>query len=79
MRGLIATMARDNPSWGAERVRGELLKLGIVVSRRSVQRDRQPAPVCPPTQRWRTVLANHRPQLWAADLLTVQTLMFRTW
>jgi hypothetical protein len=49
-----------------------------VVSRRSVQRYRQCAPARPPSQSWRTFLANHRPQLWAADLLTVQTLAFRT-
>jgi transposase InsO family protein len=78
VRGRIATMARDNPSWGAERVRGELLKLGIVVSRRSVQRYRQRVPPCPLTQRRRTFPANHGPQAWAADLLTVQTLTFRT-
>jgi transposase InsO family protein len=77
-RELIAAMARDNPSWGAERVRGELLKLGIVVSRRSVQRYRQGPPARPPSQSWRTFLATHRAQLRAADLLTVQTLTFRT-
>jgi hypothetical protein len=38
VRELIATRSRDNPRWGAERIRGELLKLGIVVSKRSVRR-----------------------------------------
>ena len=32
----------------------------------------------PPAQSWRTFLANHRPQLWAADFFTVQTLTFKT-
>jgi transposase InsO family protein len=77
-RELIAAMARDNPSWGAERIRGELLKLGIVVSRRSVQRYRGPDSARPPSQSWRTFLANHRRSIWACDLLTVQTLTFRT-
>jgi transposase InsO family protein len=71
-------MARANRTWGAERVRGELLKLGLVVSRRSVQRYRRRGPARPPSQSWRTFLANHRSQLWAADLLTVHTLAFET-
>jgi putative transposase len=78
VRELIATMARDNPGWGAERIRGELLKLGIAVSRASVQRYRRRGPARPPSPTWRTFLRNHRLQLWAADLLTVQTLTFRT-
>jgi hypothetical protein len=40
VRDLITTMSRDNPLWGSERIRGELLKLGIVVSRRSIRRYR---------------------------------------
>jgi transposase InsO family protein len=78
VRELIATMARDNPGWGAERIRGELLKLGIAVSRASVQRYRRRGPARPPSQTWRTFLRNHRASIWAADLLTVQTLAFRT-
>jgi transposase InsO family protein len=78
VQALIATMARDNPGWGAERIRGELLKLGIAVSRGSVQRYRGRGPARPPSQSWRTFLENHRPSIWAADLLTVQTLTFRT-
>jgi hypothetical protein len=77
VRELIATMARDNPRWGSERVRGELLKLGIAVSRRTIQRDRGRCPARPPSQSWRTFLANHAHQLWAADLLVVQTLTFK--
>ena len=75
---LIATMSRENPLWGAERIRGELLKLGIAVSSRSIRRYRWRGPARPPSQTWRTFLANHRPQIWAADLFTVQTLTFRT-
>jgi transposase InsO family protein len=78
VQALIATIARDNPSWGAERFRGELLKLGVAVSRASVQRYRRRGPARPPSQGWRTFLRNHRPGIWAADLLTVQTLTFRT-
>src|SRR5437870_6331649 len=56
VRELIATMARDNPRWGSERIRGELLKLGLVVSKRSIQRYRQRGPAHPPSQTWRTFL-----------------------
>jgi hypothetical protein len=38
VRELIAAMARDNPLWGTERIRGELLKLGLAVSNRSIRR-----------------------------------------
>src|SRR5919109_743118 len=78
VRELIATMARDNPRWGSERIRGELLKLGLVVSKRSIQRYRRRGPAHPSRQTWRSFLANHAHHLWAADLLTVQTLTFKT-
>src|SRR5205085_10110133 len=71
-------MAHDNPRWGSERIRGELLKLGLVVSKRSIQRYRRRGPASPSSQTWRTFLSNHAHHLWAADLLTVQTLTFKT-
>jgi putative transposase len=77
VRELIAAMARDNPLWGTERIRDELLKLGLAVSSRSIRRYRQ-RPGRPPGQAWRTFLHNHRPSVWAADLFTVQTVSFRT-
>jgi transposase InsO family protein len=77
VRELIATMARDNPRWGSERIRGELRKLGIAVSKRSIQRYRGRGPARPPSQTWRTFLRNHAPAIWAADLLTVRTLTFK--
>jgi len=78
VRDLIATMTRENRLWGTERVRGELLKLGIVVSNRSIRRYRwrKPSPVG--TQSWRTFLRNELKGIWAADLLVVQTMGFRT-
>ena len=78
VRDLIATMTRENRLWGTERVRGELLKLGIVVSNRSIRRYRwrKRSPVG--TQSWRTFLTNERQGIWAADLLVVQTIGFRT-
>jgi len=77
VRDLIAAIARDNPLWGTERIRGELLKLGFVVSNRSVRRyhEGRPARRARPGAPF---LINHRPGIWAADLCTVQTLTFRT-
>ena len=78
VRELIAAMARDNPLWGSERIRGELRKLGITISKRSIQRYRGRGPARPPSQSWRTFLTNHAGAIWAADLCTVQTLTFKT-
>jgi putative transposase len=78
VRELIATMASENPLWGTERIRGELLKLGILVSSRSIRRYRRRRQSRPPSQSWRTFLANHAQAIWAADLFVVQTLTFQT-
>jgi transposase InsO family protein len=75
---LIGTMSRENRLWGTERIRGELLKLGIVVSSRSIRRYRGRGPRRPSSQTWRTFLTNHAHHLWAADLFTVPTLTFKT-
>jgi hypothetical protein len=71
-------MSRDNPLWGTERIRGELLKLGIVVSNRSIRRYRWRRPSPAGSQRWRTFLLNELKAIWAADLFVVQTVGFRT-
>ena len=75
---LIRRMARDNPLWGAERIRGELLKLGPRVSKRTVQkylaRDHSPRPSGQP---WATFLRNHAHETWACDFLPVTGLLFR--
>jgi hypothetical protein len=77
VRALLAAMARDNPRWGTERIRGELLKLGLAVSNRSVRRYRGRRPTRPPSQTWRAFLRNHAGRIWAADLFTVPTVTFR--
>jgi hypothetical protein len=74
VRELISTMAHDNPRLGSERIRGELLKLGLVVSKRSIQRYRRRGPAHPSSQTWRTFLRNHARRLFgyggtAASLL----------
>jgi len=52
--------------------------LGYEASAETVRRYRLRALQQPPSQRWQTFLCNHRPELWAADFFTVQTLWFRT-
>jgi transposase InsO family protein len=77
VRELIARMSRDNPRWGSERICGELLKLGVAVSTRSIRRYRW-RPPRGPSQTWRTFLRTHAHTTWAADLFTVPTVTFRT-
>jgi putative transposase len=75
---LIQQMARDNPLWGAERIRGELLKLDIRVSKRTIQKyTRQVQPPRPPGQTWATFLRNHTREIWACDFLQVTDVLFR--
>jgi len=57
---------------------GELLKLGIVVSKWSIRRYRWRKPTPAGSQRWRTFLSNEIKGIWAADLLVVQTATYRT-
>ncbi len=71
-------MSRDNRLWGTERIRGELLKLGIVVSKRSIRRYRWRRTTPGGSQTWRTFLSNQLKGIWAADLLVVHTIGFRT-
>jgi putative transposase len=76
---LIKEMARDNRLWGAERIRGELLKLGIRVCKRSIQKYMRHART--PRQRgqnWATFLHNHAQNIWACDFLQITDLFFRS-
>src|SRR5258705_2195276 len=75
IRELIRQMSTANPLWGAPRIHGELLKLGIQISQASVAkymvRNRKP-----PSQTWRTFLDNHVAQLASVDFFTVHTVWF---
>jgi transposase InsO family protein len=71
-------VSRENPLWGTERIRGELLKLAIVVSNRSIRRYRWRGPRRERSQSWRTFLRNQIKGTWAADLFVVQTIGFQT-
>ena len=77
VKDLIAQISRDNRLWGTERIRGELLKLGIVVSNRSIRRYRWRRPRPEGSQAWRTFLTNHLNGIWAADLFVVQTVSYQ--
>jgi len=76
-RELIRTMSRDNVLWGAPRIHGELLKLGIPVSQASVAKY-MVRHSKPPSQTWRTFLANHVSQIVSVDFFTVHTICFKT-
>jgi putative transposase len=75
---LIKQMTSENPLWGAERIRGELLKLQIRVSKRTIQKYiRQAKPARPPSQNWRTFLKNHGHEIWSCDYLPITDIFFR--
>ena len=73
-RNLVRRMSRENPLWGASRIHGELLELGIEISQASVSKYmvRHPRP---PPQTWRTFLRNHVGCLVSVDFFTVPTAM----
>jgi putative transposase len=66
-----------NVGWGAPRIHGELLKLGIDIGERSVSRFMPVKPRKPPSQTWRTFLDNHVGSLASIDFFTVPTATFR--
>ena len=66
IRTLIRTLAEANPLWRAPRIHGELKKLGIEVSERTVSRILQTIKR-PPSQTWKTFLQNHVGELVAID------------
>src|SRR5437667_426836 len=76
IRTLITRMAAANPLWGAPRIHGELLKLGLNVAERTVSR-LMPKRRLPPSQTWRTFLTNHVRDLVAIDFFTVPTARLR--
>lgn len=76
VRQLIRRLSRENPLWGAPRIHGELLKLGIDIGETSVgkymARHRKP-----PSQTWRTFLENHVKTMVSIDFFTVPTIRFQ--
>ena len=77
IRALIFQMVAENPTWGAPRIHGELLKLGFDLSEPTVSRWVRRAPRIPdPTKHWLAFLRNHREAIAAMDFFTVPTLTF---
>ncbi len=75
---LIREMAAANRLWGAERIRGELLKLDVRVSKWAVQKYMRDArPPRRAGQSWSAFLRNHADAIWACDFLPVTDLLFR--
>jgi hypothetical protein len=76
IRQLIREISLTNPLWGAPRLHGELLKLGIDVAQTTVAkymaRGRRP-----PSQGWKTFLHNHADGIASMDLFVVPTISFR--
>ncbi len=75
-RQLIRKMSRENPLWGAPRIHGELLKLGVDIGETSVGKYlvRRPKPS---SQDWRTFLENHVKTMVSVDFFTVPTIRFQ--
>ena len=76
IRQLIREMSVANPLWGAPRIHGELLKLGIDIGQTTVAKymakRRQP-----PSQGWKTFLRNHADAVASIDLFVIPTISFR--
>jgi putative transposase len=83
LQRLIRKMARENPSWGEERIANELLlKLGLRVSPRTIRKYLPTLPAAPAgnprrDQRWSTFLKNHADAIIACDFCVVATATFR--
>jgi transposase InsO family protein len=75
LRALIRSMSIENPLWGAPRIHGELLKLGLDVAQSSVAKYMVKRRG-PPSQGWLTFLRNHAPDIAAMDFFVVPTIGF---
>ncbi len=77
---LVRSMASENNTWGAKRIRGELLKVAIKLSKRTIQRLIRPVRKSHDpnrSQNWKTFLKNHAPHIWSCDFFTVTTAAFK--
>jgi putative transposase len=75
---LIKQMARDDRTWGAERILGELLKVGVKVAKSTNQKYiHEVRKLGTPKQTWATFLRNHASEIWSCDFLQTYDLFFR--
>jgi putative transposase len=77
IRNLVKKITLSNPLWGAPRIHGELLKLGIEISERSVSNLIRSLKCSPPSQTWKTFLKNHMHNTVSIDFFTVPTVTFK--
>ena len=78
LKTLIRRLAMENPTWGAPKIHGELLKIGFEIAERTVARYlRGTRYRGDPAKRWIAFLANHREVIVAMDFFTVPTLTFQ--
>jgi transposase InsO family protein len=78
LRQLIRRMAAENPLWGQVRIMAELLKLGYVISPRTVRKYMRRPWSGKPSPRWKNFLEQHAKDIWACDFIAVRTLTFQT-
>src|SRR5262245_20701686 len=76
IRELIRRISRENPLWGTPRIHSELHLLGFNVTEKTVAKYRVKH-AKPPSQTWKTFLANHANQIAAVDFFTIPTINFR--
>jgi transposase InsO family protein len=76
---IIRRLIQENTLWGAERIRGELLKVGILISKRTIQKYihllRKPPSF---SQNWAAFIRNHAGDIWACDFTVAYDWLFRT-
>ena len=76
VKELIRTMSSMNPTWGSPRIVGELAKLGISVTKSTVDKYRVRVRK-PPSLTWRAFLKNHAREIVSIDFLVVPTVRFK--
>jgi transposase InsO family protein len=74
---LIKQMANENPDWGASRIHGQLMKLGINIGESTVQRYMPKKRKRTTDQNWKTFLKNHSKDIISIDFFTVPTIDFK--